>query len=168
MLNGFQFRAAKAVGNFEYREISAAVRMHEKTLCIFRNAPNFQELPSRTDSKNKLIKFFAKHNIIFPDQYSIELKAENIPLVPEAKLNRFQVVVARIATRLRRKDIAALIGSAESNISLWEQKDNFIIIPARGDKLSRLRHIMESRGIIFEKANKIRLSPDLEPRELKA
>ena len=133
-INHIQLRAARHALNISSMEMGKFLGVADTTL------GNHERLKFGEKGFNKfianhsdqLIEFFANHNIIFPDQYSIVLKVNDdiLNAMPKTggELTRFQLRVARYILNISQAELSKLTGINEGIISMHECKKNIELL----------------------------------------
>ena len=157
-INHIQLRAARHALNLSTKDIADMLKVsnttisgHERLRYDIQGAINFLFKHSK-----HLLEFFAKHNIVFPDNYSIELKVGDDVLnaIPKTggELTRFQLRVARYILNITQKELSKLSGIEEHFFNTQEKKYNtaLLYIHAKDATIeSKCKQWFLSHGIEF-------------------
>ena len=129
-INHIQLRAARYALNMSTKDIAKLLGVSNATISsheILRYGVVGTEIFLAKHS-DKLISFFTEHNIIFPDNYSIELKVSDDVLnrMPKTggSMTRFQLRAARYILKLSQAELSKLTGINEGLIGFHECKNN--------------------------------------------
>ncbi len=163
-INNIQLRAARNVLGISLKEMGRflgvaanTIKNHESLKFGEEGARKFLEAHSE-----KLIDFFAKNKIIFPDNYSIIFdigsksgEVENIKQQKEyGEMTRFQLRAARYVINVSQKYLTEVTGIRKFVIQHLEHKRNeellYLQIHSKEDKTEvKLREWFETNNIEF-------------------
>lgn len=150
MLTGFQFRAAKSLLEYTFKDISDVIGVHEGTLVRFGHTKNLEYIRGFSQNIIAIKSFFENQNIIFPQDHTVSIKNNLYITAPNVDyLTRFQLKVARTATGLTQDELSVYVKLSSSSISLLERKSNTEYIESSKIQISILRKFFEHLGIRF-------------------
>ena len=157
-INHIQLRAARHALNMSAKDIGELLGVGATTLASHERLQFGIKGANKFISKfsDQLIEFFAEHNIIFPDEYSIELKVSNDILNSMSKtcdgLTRFQLKIARYVLNISQKELAELAYISLDALSFQERKKNSEVLYISKNRNStglKLTSCFLSHGIEF-------------------
>ncbi len=170
-INNIQLRAARYAADLAAKDVAKLIGVATRTIGNYEN----KRLGSKAEKiffkkySEKLIKFFEdKHNIIFPDSCSIELKVseEVLKNLPQegGELTRFQLRCARCMLNISQATLSKCTGFSERLLSQKEVKNNeelLYISQPNGEVESVLQKWFFYHGIEFIDKFKIKFKKTL-------
>ena len=129
-INNIQLRAARHALNLSTKDIAELLGVAASTIthheCLKFGITGFNKFIA--NHSDQLINFFTENDIVFPDNYSIELKVSDDVLnaIPKTggELTRFQLRVARYILNITQIELSKKIDISKSAINTHECKEN--------------------------------------------
>lgn len=150
-----QLRAARQVLNIGVREIAKLLRVSKATIS---NAEHNKTRDFFFKHSAALIDFFKKHNIIFPNEYTIRYCPYEGLIDPTEQnlennittINRFQLKIARCILNYSQQELAQFARIDKGIISRSELLENFINIKATDQEtVERIKNVFLDHNIEF-------------------
>ena len=163
MLTGFQIRAARSGVSLYLKDVSNSLGIHTSTLTrLEAQTPNLSYISCNTRTSLLLKNFYESKGFFFPHYNSIgiDYRGQNSQL--NSKISRFQFKISRIALRMTRKELGAILNISETTIAGWETTKDLLLrlTPQDNRALDAIKLFFDSKGIICRDFNVVEISED--------
>ena len=160
MLKTFQLRVARSVTGIEVRELGLYLGISRTIISRWENQPLFDTIRTKKVSPQTLLFFFKQHNILFPDENTVQLNSQ-FDSSESNHLTRFQLRASRAALGLTQEALSEMVGIPKATINYLETQSNKTLLNATNkdidDKI--FQDFFKMKGLSFPDNFTIRLDP---------
>lgn len=163
MLTAFQLRVARDILGLGLREFGQYLNVSRTTVFKWEHQPNLNLIHTVTKVKNVILikPFFEEHGIVFPNENTISLKSDIVPIPNTGALTRFQLRAARTAAHLTQEKLSEDLMIPRIVLNYLERQKNLTYLNTTPKKVDELliKNIFEKHGIVFPNDFSISLKP---------
>ncbi len=150
IITGFQLRAGKKVLNLTLEQLSTNCNVSKVTLGrLINTINNTDEITCSAQDAEKIVTYFNKEKIIFPNKTTITLDKYAAPRELQSNLTRFQFMAARVALNLSQKNLVKYIALSHTSFQRFEKQNNECYLTSSKIQISDLILFFHRNNIAF-------------------